>query len=312
MSIGGGEHTYRWIDNWVRLPDTERARMNKAHHGVVVTEAGHVMVFFEGGPEVLAFDADGVLQQSWESDLSNAHGMTLVKEDGDEYLWMADNNTGKVVKTTLNGETAMSLERPALSIYRDAGYKPTWVAVNEERHGGNGDVWVTDGYGESYIHRYDKGGGYMGSITGEEGEAGRFAQPHGIWIGARRSGRELYISDRANGRVQVYDTEGSFKRVFGSEVFNARSPSGFMAMGDDLMVVELRARLTLLDADDRLVRYLGENPGVIDIEGWPDIPEDHIEPGRFNSPHSMAADREGNLYITEFITGGRITKLARV
>ena len=312
MRIGGGEHTYQWIDNWVKLPDTELGRRDKAHHGIVVPEAGHIVVFHEGGPAVLAFDADGNLQRSWDSELINAHSMTLVKENGAEYLWMADNKSGQVVKTTLDGETVMSIERPALPIYRDADYKPTGVAANEERHGGNGDIWVTDGYGESYVHRYDKAGNYISSINGEEGQAGRFAQPHGIWIGTRRSGRELYISDRANGRVQVYDTEGNFKRVFGSEFFNARSPSGFMALGDLLVVVELRARLTLLDADDGLVHYLGENPGVSDIEGWPDISEDLIEPDRFNSPHSVAADREGNLYVAELLTGGRITKLAKV
>ena len=312
MRIGGGEHAYQWIDNWVRLPDAQPGKEDYAHHGVVVTEAGRIMVFHEGGQAVLAFDADGNLQSSWGSELTNAHGMTLVKDNGNEYLWMADNKSGQVVKTTLGGETVMIIERPALPIYRGGNYSPTGVAVNEERHGGNGDIWVTDGYGEGYVHRYDKAGHYVDSISGEEGQAGRLAQPHGIWIGTRRSGRELYISDRANGRVQVYDTEGNFKRVFGSDFFNPRSPSGFAAVGDLLIVVELRARLTLLDADDRLVRYLGENPGVSDVEGWPDIPEDLVQPGRFNGPHSMAADSEGNLYVTELVTGGRITKLARV
>ena len=238
--------------------------------------------------------------------------MTLVREDGAEYLWMADNKPGQVVKTTLDGETVMSVEPPGLPIYNSGEYKPTWVAVNEERHGGNGDVWVTDGYGESYVHRYDKAGSYLGSINGEEGQAGRFAQPHGVWIGARRSGPELYISDRANGRVQVYDTDGNFKRAFGSEFLNPRSPSGFTALGDLMIVVELRARVTLLDADDGLVRYLGDNSSVSEVEDWPDVSHDHIEPGKFNSPHSVAADSEGNLYVAEFITGGRITKLARV
>ena len=59
MRIGGGEHTYRWIDNWVTLPDTDLGRKDKAHHGVVVTDAGLIVVFHEGGPAVLAYDADG-------------------------------------------------------------------------------------------------------------------------------------------------------------------------------------------------------------------------------------------------------------
>ena len=312
MRIGGGRHTYEWVDNWVTLPDTELGRKDKAHHGIVITAAGHVVVFHEGGPALLAYDTDGNLQGEWESELTNAHGMTLVQEDGTEYLLMADNKSGQVVKTTLHGETVLSIERPDLPVYRDGTYSPTWVAANEERHGGNGDIWVTDGYGESYIHRYDKAGKYVGSITGEEGEAGRFKQPHGIWIGNRISGRELYTSDRANGRVQVYDTEGNYKRVFGAEFFNERSPSGFLSLGELMVVVELRSRISLIGGDDGLVRYLGDNSSVITFDNWPDVAEELIEVGRFNSPHSAAVDGDGNLYVAEFITGGRITKLAKV
>ena len=311
MQIGGGEHTYKWIDNWVTLPDTELGRKDKAHHGIVITAAGHIMVFHEGGPALLAYDADGVLQGEWESELTNAHGMTLVQENGAEYIWMADNKSGQVVKSSLEGKTVMSLERPDLPVYRDGTYAPTWVAVNEERHGGNGDVWVTDGYGESYIHRYDRAGRYIATISGEEGAAGRFAQPHGIWLGNRPSGRELYISDRKNNRVQVYDTEGNFKRVFGSDFLNDTSPSGFFSLGEQMLVVELRARITVIGGDDGLVRYLGDNSGVTKFDNWPDVTRDLIEAGRFNSPHSAAADSEGNLYVSEFITGGRITKLVK-
>ena len=87
-------------------------------------------------------------------------------------------------------------------------------------------------------------------------------------------------------------------------MLNERSPSGFITHGDQMMVVELRARLTVLDADDRVVTYLGDNSGVEDVEGWPNPPAEYIEPGKFNGPHGMAADADGNLYITELIIGG--------
>ena len=311
MLIGSGAHTYEWIDNWATIPDTELGRQDKAHTGVVVTDAGHIMVFHEGGPAMLVFDGDGNQLDSWASSLTNAHGMTLVKEGQSEYLWLADNKSAQVVKTTLNGDTVMSLQRPDLPVYGEGKYSPTGVAVNEERHGGNGDIWVTDGYGQSYVHRYDKSGSYVGSINGQEGQAGPFTQPHGVWIGQRRSQRELYIADRVNGRVQVYDLDGNFKRVFGSDILNPKSPSGFTALGELLVVVEIRSRITLLDAEDGLLSYLGDNSDVNEVEGWPDVPAGLIHPGKFNSPHSVAADSHGNLYVAEFITGGRITKLVK-
>ena len=308
MRIGSNQHTYEWVDNWVRLPDTELGRQDRAHGGVVVTEAQEIITFHEGGPAVLVFDTDGNLLRSWDTTLTNAHGMDLVKEDGSEYLWLADNKSGQVVKTDLQGKTVMSLQCPDLPVYRDGHYAPTWVAVHQERWGGNGDVWVADGYGESYVHRYDKNGNYISSINGEEG-GGRFATPHGVCVDTRKSEPEMYISDRTNRRVQVYDLDGKFKRVFGIDFLT--SPSGFIIYGDLMGVVELKASIKLLDEDDGLVAALGENDAAADIEGWPDTPTDHIHPGSFNSPHGMAADRDGNIYVVEFITGGRITRLVK-
>ena len=312
MIIGSGKSTYEWIDGWAKIPDSESVRTTHVHDGIVFSDSGHVLHFLRADGSVVVLDKDGNLVRSWDSTLTGAHGMTLVREDGSEYLWLADENRDApaVIKTTLDGDTVMSLQRPELPVYRDGVYRPTSVAVNEERHGGNGDVWVSDGYGESHIHRYDKGGNYVSSINGEEGEAGRFAGPHGIWVDTRKSEPELYVADRTNQRVQVYDLEGKFKRAFGSDYMD--SPSGFLTDGDLLVIIEHRgARLTVLDPDDTLVCYVGENAGISKAEGWPNNPREQHQPGRFNSPHSMAIDGSGNLYIAEWLKGGRITKLVK-
>lgn len=54
---------------------------------------------------------------------------------------------------------------------------------------------------------------------------------------------------------------------------------------------------------------LGDTEQTRNIQGWPNHPKERIKPGKFNSPHSIAADSSGNLYIVEWISGGRITKL---
>ena len=225
--------------------------------------------------------------------------------------------SGQVVKKTLDGETVMTLDKPDVPAYRDGDYMPTWVAVNEERHGGDGDVWVADGYGDSQLHRFDRAGGYLRSIDGEEGTAGRFDCPHAIFIDRRKAEAELYVADRGNGRVQVYDLEGSFKRMFGSDFLT--SPSGLVSYQDNLVIAELRARLTVVDIDDRPVAYLGDNEPVADVPGWPNnldesgqiIPSKLLEAGKFNSPHGMAVDADGNMYVAEWNIGGRFVKLTR-
>jgi sugar lactone lactonase YvrE len=311
MRISGARTSYDWIDGWGKVPDTESARAGFAHTGVVVTGDGRIATFHPGDPSVLIFDRDGSLLQSWDSGIDNAHGIAIVRENGSEHLWLAGNTTGRVLKFTLDGDLLLELDPPDIDAYKDAEYKPTSVAVNEERHGGNGDVWVADGYGGFLIHRYTRDGEYLSTLNGEEGDAGRFNQPHGIWIDRRKSEPEIYVADRANKRVQVYDLDGAFKRVFGSEYMIA--PSGFVTHEDLMFVVEHRgSRLTVLDIDDSLVSFLGENKGISQTEGWPNIPrEQHVE-GKFNSPHGMAADADGNLYVAEWLIGGRMIKLRKM
>ena len=336
MRIGGGEHTYDWIDDWARIPDTESARGGWAHPGVAIDEAGRILTFHAGDPTVLVFDQDGRLLESVRTELTEGHGITVTKEGDTEYIWVADSGskrvrkdgqlvqtnapTGQVVKMTMHGQPVLTLERPDLPIYREGKYAPTSVAVNEERFGGNGDIWVADGYGQSHVHRYSrfsKHGTYVGSINGTEGAAGSFATPHGVWIDHRKSEPELYIADRSNRRVQVYDVEGNFKRSFGSDYLS--SPSGFAVDGSVLIVAELRARLALVDLQDRLIGYLGANESVCDAPGWPNMLDDQgvparttrLEPGKFNSPHGMAADHDGNIYVAEWLIGGRVTKLTK-
>ena len=335
MRIGTGDNTYEWIDNWATIPDSESARLGWAHPGMVVTESGQVITCHSGDHTVLFFDGEGKLVKSWDGDFADAHGITLVKDGPDERLWIADNGSkrhythgydyppgaeqasGRVFMTTLGGEVKMRLPKPEHAAYSTTRYAPTTVAVNEERHGGNGDIWVGDGYGASLVHRFNAAGDHIGTIDGEEG-AGAFNCPHGIFIDHRKSDPELCVADRANARVQVFDLEGKFMRSFGTDYLT--TPSAFATHGDQMVIAELRARLAIIDADDKLVCYLGDNLAVCDVEGWPNNKNDegkvvataYLEEGKFNSPHGMAVDGEGNIYVAEWLIGGRITKLARL
>ena len=334
MRIGSGDFEFEWLEDFAAIPDPVAAAAGWAHHGMTRAANGNILTFHPANPTVLELTTQGELARAWDVPVTEGHGMTICSDGESECLWFADNGrkrmpgenyeyvwgpkAGHTVKMSLDGAIEMELVTPELPVYNEGTFSPTQVAVWQKTDGGNDDIWVTDGYGQSYIHRFTHGGEYVSSINGNEGTAGAFSCPHAIWIDLRKSEPELYIADRANGRVQVYDLEGQFKRSFGEDFFI--TPSAFAAYGDHLIVAELNARLTVLDADDRLVTYLGDNHEVASEQGWPnmlderDVPTrtDRLREGKFNSPHGITTDDKGNIYVSEWLIGGRYIKLEKI
>lgn len=307
MTIDSPIGTYRWIEDWVKIPDSPLGRENGRTHAIAVSKTGNILVFHQADPAVLVYSPEGTLLDAWGR-YPGAHGMTLVEEDGTEYLWLADETLASVTKTTLAGEVVQTLPPPRDDRYAESKYVPTWLAVNEKRFGGNGDLWLADGYGASLVHRYDAAGNLLQTLDGTEG-AGRFLCPHGISLDSRRAEAEFYIADRGNMRFQVYGTDGTFRRAFGDDFLT--SPDGSNQWGDYLVVPELIARLSILDANDRPLATFGANDDVSTQPGWPNDRQ-WVRQGKFNSPHGTAADVAGNFYIVEWITGGRVTKLEKI
>lgn len=335
IKVGDDGRAYEWSEDWAEVPEPEESQTGWAHHGLAITRSGELIGFHPERPEVLIFAPDGRLRRRWPVELTEGHGLTLVEEDGEERLWVADPGAkmrkasdgsyqpeaapaqGQVAKFSLDGTELARLARPPHTAYTDGRFAPTSVAVNETRHGGNGDIWVADGYGESLVHRYRRDGTYICTFDGEEGEAGRFNCPHGLFVDRRHEAPELWVADRGNACVQVYDLEGGWLRVVGKGFLN--SPSAFAADGPNIVVGELYARLAIIGPDDRLVGYLGQDSKACDLPGWPNglgaqehpVRSPHLEPGRFNSPHGLATDGEGNVYVAEWLIGGRMIKLGR-
>lgn len=318
MQVSAGPLNFTWREDWAVLPDTDSVRANGRTHGVCESRDGRVFVFAQADPAVYVFAADGAPLGAFSSDFPEAHGLTLVEENGVEYLWLTDQASGRVAKVTLDGETVQTIDRPDHPIYAEKRYSPTWACADPN----SGRVFVTDGYGSFLIHAYDRAGNYEFSLTGDEG-AGAFACPHGIYTDTRGGkAPELYIADRANRRIQVYTMDGQFVRSFGTDVLN--HPDGCVATGEYLVVPELFGRIAIFDGKDRFVGYLGENVPVVEawrnagwpgaqIEGWPNLAREKVcVEGAFSSPHGAGVGADGSIYVVEwFYPGGRIVKLER-
>jgi hypothetical protein len=319
-----------WDEGWV-APGVELYGEDAwAHHDLAVTADQRIVGFRSGSNSFWLLDRQGRLVGEWESDLGEGHGLTIVGAAGAEELWVADpgitfardgegvfdavlsSGHGRVVAFDLEGNLLAELPTPALPIYEEEIYRPTMVAVDAA---GGGSVWVADGYGAELVHKLSPDGELLLTLNGEEG-AGRFDCPHGILVDRRRPGEpRLYVSDRGNHRVAVYDLDGNFLRLIEAGL---RSPSGFALRGEELVVAELEARLTILDGDDEVVEQVGDDPEAMARPGWPSATGEGGEttrpqprPGSFNAPHGLAVDAAGDVYVAEWVLGGRMVRLRR-
>src|SRR5208283_1976355 len=126
------------------------------------------------------------------------------------FLYLCDTQRGVVVKTTLAGEEVFSLGYPKESEQYKPGpdgkqikYSPTNLAVAP-----NGDLYVGDGYGSSFINQYNSKGEYIRTFGGKGKEAGKLDCPHGIIVDTRSEPPILTVADRANNRIQRFTLAG--------------------------------------------------------------------------------------------------------
>jgi 6-bladed beta-propeller len=312
--VGQGEFQYEVIHDWGELPS--RIRYGNTH-GVCEDSQGHIYVHHtvhdssESHDTMVVFDEKGKFVKSWGKEFKGgAHGLHIRKEGATEYLYLCDTKRGIVVKTTLDGEEVFTIGYPKESDkYKPASggqaatpYSPTNLAIAP-----NGDIYVGDGYGSSYINQYDKQGAYIRTFGGMGDGPGQLNQPHGITLDKRGPEPLLLVADRRNARLQYFSLDGRHVKFVGGVVY----PCHFDERQGVLLVPELAARVTLMDRNNQVIAYLGEdtagNYRQLRLE-----PRDKFIPGKFVCPHGACFDHQGNIFVVEWVEIGRVTKLRRV
>ena len=322
MKVACSSLQYEWIEDWAGSTLTAAW----AHHGLAITSGGLIVGFRADSQEMCFFADNGRLVNSWPAHLAGAHGITVGDWIGEERLWVADigliakpdsagsyryetTGEGQVVCFDLHGKRLYQFPRPESPSYLSGNYMPTAVAVDTCHR----KIWIADGYGTSLVHRFSFEGQLELTLTGEEG-AGRFSCPHAVFLDHRTARPRLYVTDRGNARLQVYESDGTYLYAVAEGL---RAPSALAAIDDALIVADLHARLAVLDKADRLVGFIGADDDASSREGWPNavtaegctIRPNGLSPGLFNSPHGLAADSQGSLYVAEWIIGGRLIRL---
>ena len=316
--VGSGEHQFEVIHDWGKLP--KHIRYGNTH-GICEDSQGNIYVHHsvhsssDVPDSLVIFDSEGRFVGSWGKEYQgSAHGLHLQREGSEEFLYLSardykDLDRNIVAKTTLKGEVVLSLGYPKESEHykQDAEgrpltkYHPTNLAIAP-----NGDIYVADGYGSSYINQYDREGRFIRSFGGEGAGPGQLSGPHGITLDTRGGTALLLVADRTNNRLQYFTLEGKHVRF----VEGVNLPCHFDERNGILLVPDLAARVTLMDRNDRVLAHLGEGPD--DFREVRKEPRSAFPLGKFISPHDACFDHEGNIFVAEWVPIGRVTKLRRL
>lgn len=290
-----GSRKYELYEGWGKLPEGYEFHQVA---GVAVDGNDSVYVFNRSSHKLLVFDRGGNLLTVWDQKFVNPHGAHVDREGN---VFLVDRDSHVVEKYSPDQELLLTLgtkDEPSdtgeiserFLVERAAGPNnlPTGVTTAAD-----GTIFVSDGYGNCRVHKYDAAGNLLMS-WGAPGniEASHFELPHGISIDNR--GRVL-VCDRENHRIQIFSQAGDYQGMW----TGFRQPTDVVVGPDDTVYVpELQSRVSILNGDgDLLARWGGESSH---------------ESGQFVSPHCVAIDSRGDIYIGEVLEGKRVQKFVRV
>ena len=295
---------YEADEHWAKLPEGWSWPEATA---VATDSRGRVFIFNRSEHPVIVFDRDGAFLNSWGEGLfTRPHGITIGPDDA---VYCTDDLGHTIRKFTPDGTLLMTLGTPcqpsdtgATSIdyrtIRHAGppfHFPTNVALSSA-----GEMYITDGYGNARVHKFDAAGRLLFS-WGEPGSgAGQFHVPHGIAVDKEGI---VYVADRENSRIQRFTPDGKFLsewtdvarpcqvfiddagRVYVAELgYRAGMWPGTRAPSDDAT----GGRLSIFDSIGQcLARWGG---GL-----------DPCAAGDFFAPHDICVDAHGDIYLAEVV-----------
>jgi DNA-binding beta-propeller fold protein YncE len=288
-TIGSGDFAYKAEHGWGKLPDGYEFGDVAA---VGVDRWDNVYAFHRGEHPMVVFDKEGNFLRFWGDGIFNrAHGVHMGPDDT---IYCTDDGDHTVRKCTPDGKVLLQIGIPGKATPYMTGEpfnRCTHTALSPQ-----GDIYVSDGYGNSRVHKYTPDGKLLHSWGSPGTNPGEFNIAHNITCDGEGW---VYVADRENHRVQVFDGNGKYETQWS----DMHRPSGlFMTAGKCPLcyIAELGPHLPVnLDLPN-----IGPRISVWDHTGKQLArvqanPSRGTDPGQFISPHGLAADSAGNLYVGE-------------
>ncbi len=284
MVFGQGTHQYTVAENWWTLPEGWEFGWIPA---VAVDSQDRVYVYSRSEHPMVVFDRDGNFIDSWGDDLlKDAHGIFI---DADDNIYCTERETHVVRKFNTAGELLMTLGTPDVPGGEGEPFNlPTDLAL-----GPDGEMYISDGYGNARVHKYSPDGELIKS-WGQPGTGpGEFDLPHCVRVDPRN---RLMVADRENNRIQFFTLDGEYIEEWGDLL----QPDTIYIDDDDLVyIAELGQRISIMTLDGEVVSQWGSERGS-------------TVPGEFLAcPHGIWLDSHGDIYVGEVQADARLQKFIR-
>jgi DNA-binding beta-propeller fold protein YncE len=320
MKIDVGDRQYELVEGWGEVPDGWIWGQVGA---VCVDSQDNVHAFTRAEHPYRIFDKSGKLLDHWGEEIfEDAHGMCITPDDT---MYFVDRFPQLVLKFSKEGRHRLSLGKRG--VHSDTGYtQETRIAGDPLLSGGGlpdktgvghagppfhhptdvsigpgGEIYVSDGYRNSRVHKYAPDGtlikswgepGSAGELRDTKDKPGFFHTVHSVW---EHKGK-VYVADRENNRIQIFTPDGEYLDMWTGF---GRPTKLYVDPREDVMYVsELEDRFSIVDLDGNVIGRHGS--------------ERSHDPGKFWGPHGIWADSEGSIYVAEVLDGARLQKFARV
>ena len=250
---------------------------------VDIDSKGNIFLFHRGAKPIIRVDKHGNVVRSWgDNIIGKAHGLRI---DRHGHVWATDIKHHMVYRFNSEGKMLFALGTPDRPGATERQFnQPTDVAF-----GPNDEIFVSDGYGNSRVVKFDHRGQFVTAWGTSGNKAGEFNLPHSIVVDAKN---RVIVGDRENDRIQIFDLDGKQLAVW----------AGFAPYG---MELDAQQQLWIADGRANQILRLDEDGKVVERIG-----RKGKGPGQFMLPHMLAVDPDGNLIVAE-VGNQRFQKLLK-
>ncbi|MSO76634.1 MAG: hypothetical protein EXQ87_06950 [Alphaproteobacteria bacterium] len=286
--MGSGAYQYEFVEGWGKLPD---GWLYGEVAAVGVDSKDNVYVFNRGAHPMIVFDREGNFLRSWgEGIFHRAHGIHVGPDDT---LYCTDDGDHTVRLFTTMGKLRLEIgvpEKPAGYMSGQPFNRCTHTALSPE-----GDIYVSDGYGNSCVHKYSPDGKRLFTWGGPGTGPGEFNIVHNI---VTDDAGYVYVADRENHRVQVFDGKGRYEGQWGNMhrpcglcMTKGKDPVCFIgelgpAMRVNMEMPNIGPRISIVSQKGELISRIGDRANATNLS-------------KFIAPHGVAIDSRGDIYLGE-------------